>query len=391
MNTVDISNLRRSGAEALRRGDMRAARESFERLAAAGQADVNIWLGLAGSCGRLGDMAAAHAAADRALALDARNLRALILKADLYADQGDARAASAFYTNVVRLAPPANELTSDLRADVERAHAMCQRYSREFEGYLVGKLAQAGFGARPSTARFAHSLDLLFGRRQVYFQQPTYYYFPELPQIQFYDRALFPWLDKVEAATADIRAELMQVLADEAAFKPYVQSDPSRPRNPDDRMLDNPEWSAFYLWKDGAPVAENAARCPKTLAALADVPFPQVPQRSPSILFSLLKPGGHIPAHNGFVNTRLICHLPLVVPGRCHFRVGNEVREWVEGKAWVFDDTVEHEAWNRSDRTRVVLLFETWRPELSAEERELVRAMFEAVDAHGGGTPAWGI
>src|SRR6185436_11361968 len=210
MDTADISILRRDGADALRRGDLRAARESFERLAAAGQADINIWLALAGSCGRLGDMAAAHGAADRALALDARNLRALILKADLYADQGDARAASAFYTNVVRLAPPANELTSDLRADVERAHAMCQRYSREFEGYLVGKLAQAGFGARPSTTRFAHSLDLLFGRRQVYFQQPTYYYFPELPQIQFYDRALFPWLEKVEAATAEIRAELMQ-------------------------------------------------------------------------------------------------------------------------------------------------------------------------------------
>jgi tetratricopeptide (TPR) repeat protein len=323
MDTADISNLRRDGAEALRRGDVRAARTSFERLAAAGQADIHTWLALAGSCGRLGDMPAAHAAVDKALALDARNLRALMLKADLYADQGDARAASAFYTNVVRLAPPANELSADLRSDVERAHGMCQRYAREFESYLVGQLAQKGFGQRPSTARFAHSLDLLFGRRQIYFQQPTYYYFPELPQIQFYDRALFPWLDKVEAATADIRAELTQVLADAAAFKPYVQSDPSRPRNPDDRMLDNPEWSAFYLWKDGAPVAQNAARCPKTLAALADAPFPRVPQRSPSILFSLMKPGAHIPAHNGFVNTRLICHLPLVVPGRCHFRVGN--------------------------------------------------------------------
>ena len=280
MNTADFSILRRDGAEALRRGDLRAARESFERLAAAGQADINIWLGLAGSCGRLGDMAAAHAAADKALALDARNLRALIVKADLFADQGDARAASAFYTNVIRLAPPANELNADLRSDVERAHAMCQRYAREFESYLVGKLAQKGFGQRPSTARFAHSLDLLFGRRQIYFQQPTYYYFPELPQIQFYDRALFPWLDKVEAATADIRAELMQVLADAAAFKPYVQSDPSRPRNPEDRMLDNPEWGAFYLWKDGEPVPANAARCPKTMAALAEVPMPRVP-RSP--------------------------------------------------------------------------------------------------------------
>ena len=153
-------------------------------------------------------------------------------------------------------------------------------------------------------------------------------------------------------------------------------------------MLDNPEWSAFYLWKNGEPVAENVARCPKTMAALATVPFPQVPHRSPSILFSMMRPGAHIPPHNGFVNTRLICHLPVIVPGGCYFRVGNEEREWVEGKACVFDDTIEHEAWNRSDRTRVVLLFETWRPELTEEERTLVRAMFEAIDSQGG-APAW--
>src|SRR5688572_28030878 len=138
MSTMDSTSLRRNGAEALRRGDLRAARESFERLAAAGQADLNMWLALAGSCGRLGDFPAAHAAADKALALDARNLRALILKADLCADEGDARAATAFYTNAVRLAPAPNELTADLRADVERAQAMCERYAREFERHLVG-------------------------------------------------------------------------------------------------------------------------------------------------------------------------------------------------------------------------------------------------------------
>jgi aspartyl/asparaginyl beta-hydroxylase (cupin superfamily) len=111
----------------------------------------------------------------------------------------------------------------------------------------------------------------------------------------------------------------------------------------------------------------------------------------PSILFSVLRPGAHIPAHNGFVNTRLICHLPLVVPPGCAFRVGNETREWVEGKAWLFDDTIEHEAWNRSGETRVVLLFEVWRPELGEEERRLVAAMFEAIDAQGGARAAWSV
>ena len=391
MDMVEIVNLRKTGAEAMRRGDARAARESFQRLADAGQADVNIWIALAASHGRLEDIPAAHAAADRALALEARNLRALIVKGDLHAKQGDVRSASAFYMTALQAAPPLSELTADLRADLERANAMCQQHSQQFEQELARELGAAGFGGRASSPRFAQSLDLLFGRKQIFFQQPRYYFFPELPQIQFFDRASLPWLDRVEAATAEIREELLSILEDTAAFKPYVERDPRHPADQDNRMAGNAEWSAFYLVKNGTPTAENVARCPKTMAALADVPFPRIPNRSPSILFSLMQPGGHIPPHNGFINTRMICHLPLIVPGGCYFRVGNEEREWVEGKAWAFDDTMQHEAWNRSNRTRVVLLFEAWRPELTEEERGFVTAMFKAIDLHGGDLSDWGI
>ena len=137
-------------------------------------------------------------------------------------------------------------------------------------------------------------------------------------------------------------------------------------------MTDNPDWSAFYLWKDGELVTENAARCPQTMKRLDDIPLARTKNRSPSVLFSLLRPGARIPPHSGLVNTRLICHLPLIVPQDCGFRVGNDTRTPIEGKAWVFDDTMEHEAWNRSDRTRVILLFEIWRPEFTEEERGLV-------------------
>jgi aspartyl/asparaginyl beta-hydroxylase (cupin superfamily) len=175
------------------------------------------------------------------------------------------------------------------------------------------------------------------------------------------------------------------------AFTPYVTGHANRPRSDQMGLLNNPAWSAFYLWKNGDVVPENAARCPKTLHALRNAPLAQVRYRSPSILFSLLKPGAHIPPHNGLINTRLVCHLPVIVPGRCRFRVGNEERDWTEGKAWAFDDTIEHEAWNRSDRTRVILLFDVWRPELSDEERSLVIALFEAIDAHSGKKPEWEI
>jgi aspartyl/asparaginyl beta-hydroxylase (cupin superfamily) len=127
------------------------------------------------------------------------------------------------------------------------------------------------------------------------------------------------------------------------------------------------------------------------MRALERVPLARVPNRSPSILFSLMQPRAHIPPHNGLVNTRLICHLPLIVPGQCRFRVGNEIREWQQGHCWLFDDTIEHEAWNGSDETRVILLFDVWRPELSHEERQLVQHLFESIDAYNGTRPHWEI
>ena len=388
---IDARTLAQSGIEALRRGDPRKARESFERIVAAGQADAAACLGLAYACRSLNEHSAAHAAVDKALALEPRNLRALILKADHLAAEGDERAASSFYMAAVKSAPPPNQLPLDLLNELGRAQSMCERYAAQFEAYLMGRLTGQGLVERPSTARFIRSLDILVGKKKVYYQQPHYYFFPELPQVQFYDRNDFPWLDKVEAATADVRAELIEVLKDPSKFKPYVQGDPRRPTYDPKGMLNNPDWSAFYLWQEGKVVPENAARCQATMNALAHVPLARVKNRSPSVLFSLLRPGARIPPHTGFVNTRLICHLPLIVPRDCRFRVGNDTRTPVEGKAWVFDDTMEHEAWNGSDQIRAILLFEIWRPELTEEERGLVSTMFEAIDAHTGQKTAWSI
>jgi aspartyl/asparaginyl beta-hydroxylase (cupin superfamily) len=388
---IDARVLAQSGVDALKRGDARTARESFERIVTSGQADASSCVGLAYACHRLDDKAAALAAVDKALALEPRNLRALMFKADHLAESGDARGASSFYRFVVRIAPAADQMPADLRDEVSRAQAMCDRYAGQFESFLHDRLFQRGLVEERSTARFMHSLEILLGRKQIYFQQPHTFFFAELPQIQFYDRNEFPWLDRVEAATAEIRAELLEVLEGESAFRPYIQSDPRRPRKEQDGMTDNPDWGAFYFWKDGEIVPENAARCPRTMKIMEDVPLARVKNRSPSVLFSLLRPGARIPPHTGLVNTRLICHLPLIVPPDCGLRVGNDTRTPVEGKAWVFDDTMQHEAWNRSDRTRVILLFETWRPELTEEERGFVAAMFEAIDAYSGEKPAWSI
>jgi aspartyl/asparaginyl beta-hydroxylase (cupin superfamily) len=342
------------------------------------------------ACRTAGDLAGAAAALDRLLAAEPRNLLALIRRADCWAAAGDARSANAFYQMALRSAPAAG-VAPETAAELARARAACERIAADYRDYLHRSLAARGFDPAKSSRRFGESVDLILGQKRIYLQQPKNYYFPGLPQIQFYERGDFPWLDRVEAATDAIRGELLGVLEDPSSFAPYVTGHANRPRKDQLGMLNNPAWSAFYLWKNGEVVPGNAERCPRTLAALADAPLARVPNRSPSILFSLLRPGAHIPPHNGLINTRLICHLPLIVPGRCRFRVGNDVREWVEGKAWAFDDTIEHEAWNDSAETRVILLFDVWRPELTEDERTLVVALFEAIDAHSGKKPDWEI
>ena len=101
-------------------------------------------------------------------------------------------------------------------------------------------------------------------------------------------------------------------------------------------------------------------------------------------MYSLLKPATRIPPHTGVTNVRLVTHLPLVVPPGCGFRVGNDTREWIEGKAWVFDDTIEHEAWNESDRLRVVFIFDIWHPHLAPAERAMITALMKGLNEFAG-------
>ncbi len=329
---------------------------------------------------------------DRALAVDPRNVRALIAKADHYASIGNPRAAGAFYRAALRASPAKNHPPPELAAELRRAHRMCEQIEAGYKSYVREKLAARGFDPdRASSTRFARSLAIAFGEKRAFLQQPRYFYFPELPQMQFYEREQFSWVPEVEAQTTRIRDELLGVMRDPGAFSPYVTGEADRPRSDPQGMLNNPAWSAFFLWKNGDPVPGNAERCPATMRALERLPLARVPNRSPSILFSLLRPRAHIPPHNGLVNTRLICHLPLVVPEGCRFRVGNDIREWQQGRCWLFDDTIEHEAWNDSDETRVILLFDVWRPELTPEERQLVVNLFESIDAYDGTRPYWEI
>jgi aspartate beta-hydroxylase len=384
----DARSLSVEGMEALRRGDARAARELFERAIATGAADGDTWFALSLAHDRLGHSAEESAAVDKVLELNPRHLPALIRKGDLYTRRTDRRAATTFYTAAIRIGGAIPDLSADWRGELARIEALCQHNSSAFEEHLLADLTRSGLGT-PGTERFGHAMDLLLGRRRIFLQQPRYFHFPELPQIQFYDRAQFPWAGAIERETAAIRKELQGVLARGAGIMPYMQKEADRPAFDNNGLLNDPAWSAFHLIRDGKPVAASAQLCPNTMNALRHLPLCEVKGRTPTVLFSLLRPGAHIPPHNGYLNTRLICHLPLIVPPECALRVGNETRPWREGELTIFDDTIEHEAWNRSSQLRVVLLFDIWRPELSEMERSLVAGMLESIDRFGGNRREW--
>lgn len=381
--------LLQSAVAAYRAGDWAAARARLDEATAGGaEADADAWALLAASCVRLGDHAAAETAADRALVLNARSLRGALAKADALAARDANREASFYFNAFVRLAGEAPSLPPDLSEGLRRARAAQDRIAAGMQALINGELEEAGYSAGTSDRRFTHALDILTGRKQPYLQQPQALYYPELPNIQFYPREQFPWMDAVEAATDAMTAELNAVLEDQSAFAPYLKTQPGMPSRPDYPLIDSMDWSSCFLSKDGQETP-NAARCPQTMAALKDAPLCRVRGRSPQIMFSQLKAGAHIQPHTGFVNTRLTCHLPLVVPPNCQFRVGNEVRSWERGRCWAFDDTIEHEAKNGSDRARVVLIFDIWRPELSEEERILVATLLEAIDAYSPQAATW--
>ncbi len=385
---TDSASLTGAALEALRAGDPGAARTLLERATSQPGAAADAWFVLSIVHARLGAAEAEEAALERALEREPRHLPALIRKGDLYMARDDARAASSFYRAAVKIAGTMPALSSEWRAEVERVGRAIEGNARRFEAHLLSDLERCGL-EEPGGRRFARALDLMLGRRQVYLQQPQVFYFPELPQIEFYERQEFPWAEALERETPAIRAELEALLARGDRFAPYMQPESDRPVFNTNGLLNDPLWSACHLIRSGEEVAAVAALCPRTLKALENLPLCRIRGRTPTVLFSLLRPGAHIPPHHGFVNTRLIGHLPLIVPPGCTLRVGNETRPWREGELAVFDDTIEHEAWNRSPELRVVLLFDIWRPELTATERTLVARMLESVDRFGGPRREW--
>ncbi len=376
----DKAALLAEGQRAFRSDDLAAARAAFERVVELDGKDPRQWIHLALACQGLKDEAGEEAAIAKALALDPLELVALMLRASLLERQGRRHEAARAHGAVAVVAGPPERLHPDLRPAALHAGRFRDAYNQELGAFLDQRL-ESGLAAfaGEDLRRFRDSVDILVGRKKRYDSHAEIYHYPHLAPIEFFDRAPFPWLDAIEAETGAIRDEFLAVLKADEGFEPYITYPAGVPLNQWVELNHSPRWSAFHLYQMGSLVEENAAKCPTTMAALAHAPQPDQPGRTPAAMFSLLKPRTRIPPHTGVTNVRLVTHLPLIVPGGCGFRVGNETREWVPGKALVFDDTIEHEAWNDSDQLRVVLIFDIWHPGLSVAERSLITAMGHAL------------
>ncbi|MEO6198599.1 MAG: aspartyl/asparaginyl beta-hydroxylase domain-containing protein [Sphingomicrobium sp.] len=304
----------------------------------------------------------------------------LLDRGEAFARDGDDRAAMAFYQAALQTAQTNPIADPRMVERLRTAQAFIEQRVAHFQQSLDASLDNLE-GADPvARLRMTHALEMLRGTREIFPQEPSVLYYPYLAQRQFFERDEFDWVSEIEAATPAIREELLALIAEGGEFRPYVEDEPNRPRRQFAHLNNDPSWSAFYLWQDSERVDANAERCPRTMQALAKVPLSTIGRRTPVALFSRLEPGAHIPAHHGMLNCRLICHLPIVVPPGCWLRVGNETREWEEGKLLIFDDSIAHEARNPSGELRVVLLFDVWRPEISLAERAGISAIFEAID-----------
>jgi aspartate beta-hydroxylase len=209
-------------------------------------------------------------------------------------------------------------------------------------------------------------------------QQPGFLWFPDLPAAPILDRSLFGWLAGLEAATPAIRAELESLLP--LAIGRERVFDTSQLEHANLRGTRGaPSWNGYYFHRHGERREENCRRCPSTVAALDALPLSRVPGHGPEVLFSVFSPGTHLLPHRGVTNTRLVGHLPLIVPADCALRVADAEHAWREGEVVVFDDTYEHEAWNRSASPRIVLIFDVWNPHLTEVERESLAALVPAI------------
>lgn len=374
----DLAQRIAAADRALAERDAARAREILEAAAPSDPALPDYWQRLATVRQMTGAPAKAIEAIDRALSLAPLDFMNLLMRARMLDQAGHPEAGEAYGRALAQ--PRPEPLPSMLASALARAEILWAAHQQGTEGRINAAVEASGADLTPSERRRVERLASNIARRtRAYHSEATHFHYPGLREAEFHDREGFPWLAELEALTPQIRAEMDAVAnAADAQLVPYVKYADSEPLAQWRALNHSRDWTAIHLVERGETIAANAAHCPATMGFLKGMEQPWVAGCGANAMFSLLAPRTTIPAHVGVANFRLLCHLPLIVPGKCWFRVGAETRDFEYGKAWVFDDTIEHEAQNETDQLRVILIFDLWHPDLSPAEREAIAATVSA-------------
>jgi len=370
------------GAYAMRRGDARSAAAHFEIASKREPNESAHWINLASAQRALGNAEAERQALEKILEIDQRDLLALIRLAELHERQGEEADAENRWKAVISLSRSITEPSAEFTQLLNHAKSFVAARSRGL-GEAVDAALESDLSAATSRdrRRMQAAADAWLGRREIFSNHCEGLHYPFLPADEFFDREHFPWLAQLEAATATIQEELSAILAHpDPGLTPYISLPPGVPESKWSGLDKSLDWGAFHLWKEGSRFDEACARAPKTAGLVESLPICRIDGKAPNVFFSILEAGAHIPPHTGVTNVRGVVHLPLIVPAGCQFRVGGETRQWRVGEAFAFDDTIEHEAWNRSGERRAVLIIDVWNPHLSEHERAMVCRLYEAAD-----------
>ncbi len=368
---------------ALQAGRADDAAGGFEQIISRGGASRDIWLGLA--LARQGQERPNEMidALDKVLLEDPTNLRALLMKGDAIWDSGQHADAVTVYNYIRKLVPDSNMVEGPARQMVERVATRLDAHNTGIRNHLTQHFREHVSGASSyEQARFERAKAMLFGDRQRYSQEPRSFFYPELPDREFYEAEDYAWTERLIAAENQIRKEFEALRDQPGAFTPYIHAAGNVPIDRNNPLLDNDDWSAVHIQKNGVVDQAIATTMPSVLDALSDAPLEKIDQRGPTVLVSRLAAGARIPPHTGYLNTRLTCHLPIIIPDGCGLRCGSETRHWRSGEMLMFNDSIDHEAWNASDEDRFVLIFFVWRPELSEADQAMIKSLIEGIDSY---------
>jgi len=378
LSEADPISLNELGLDALEAGDIEQAIRHFVAATGSDPGEPGLWINLATAHRVAGNDAAERQALEAALAIDQLHLMARLRLAELHERRREPGGATDHWAVFLGICSTIPNQTAELRERVAHGAKFVEDQRRRLGKSLADGLAPAlDQATERDRRRAAAAADLMAGQRKIYANQCHGFHYPFLPADEFFDRGEFPWLDQLEAGTKSIRQELEAILASaDPGLTPYIDMPPGTPGNLWSELDKSPNWSALHLWRDGERIDAVCDRAPLTAALVEQLQLARIPGRAPAVFFSILKAGKRIPPHTGVTNIRSIVHLGLMTPEGCGFRVGGEVRQWREGEAFVFDDTIEHEAWNDSDEDRAVLILDCWNPHLSAAEQAIILKMF---------------